>query len=574
MCPTVCRVLNLLEVRESTPSVKIGWGDSLERLYSTQEDRMDLANDLFGIVLEIDGDRKRNMKIWLIEKLLDRNDDSDDGFWIIWLINQLSFEFRNEQFKGRSRALDLLLQEWTAQAQEELHHDTLYYVLCMRGESRAKRRAALLMQCRRVRSLSWSNNRLSRISLSILESAEPPAEESDGENTEFLSFVPANQWKLAWKLQKLFCVSRFSDMGFVLDLAEELEAELENAGLEIYSHRPDLNLKWWIYQVKQRVASVCMERDEFEKTSEMLRRIEEEAQEGASSLASHLKEVRSRSDPGATSAESQSPASRARIEVVKEFLDSWLDFLSNEKGALDIRNNPRGLRNRQLEEQEVAVRMSIGKFSDNLQRFNQHIHVIHEHSPTNRPTFLKHALSVNSDQQRIRSGKLLGEISHARNSVSLFNSNLSCVMLEILHRLLIYRLWWESCNYRGEKTCFKLEHAEEIVNDIKTDLLKIYPLSSYKKGLTVSFRPTKDMFEKMHEFPTDHARINGLLRERIDKFQKHGDEYWNETHRDSHILGIPILPPGKSPYDVVDTLRSYVGTRRPEDVHVERSGIQ
>jgi hypothetical protein len=267
----------------------------------------------------------------------------------------------------------------------------------------------------------------------------------------------------------------------------------------------------------------------------------------------------------------------ARVKVVGEFLDSWLDFRRNEKGALKIREDPRRKGKGQLDEvEDVKVRVSIRKFKDSLQRFNQHIHGIQEHSPTNRPTFLKHALSVNSDQQRIRSVKLLGEISHARQAVHLYDSNLSCLMLEILHRLLIYRLWWESYNYKGSEPCFELEHVKEIVRDIKTDLEEIYPDSvAYRKKLVVSFRPTEDMLEKMdpedwHYPLIGHARINELLRGRIDSFHKSGEGYWNETHGESHILGIPIMPSGASPYDVLNPLRSYVGSIWPRD-DTERS---
>jgi hypothetical protein len=240
----------------------------------------------------------------------------------------------------------------------------------------------------------------------------------------------------------------------------------------------------------------------------------------------------------------------AGITIVRDFTEEWRDFYYKHSEPSD----PTG----------------VVRFSEQLKQLNRFIHLSDENFPIERPEFLKHTRSRNQTQNRERSAKIMAEISHARHMVMQHDGARSFPLLELLHRLLVYRLWEESKEYKNwhEEPCFDIGYSLRILSDMEWDMLSIVD-KGCESGVRNSIRESKRAFERILDSDSPYS-----LKKRLGQFHDDGEEKWI-GHRDggsahSHILGIPILPKGGSAYDTLDPWRAFVGptfVREDEDSH-------
>ena len=71
--------------------------------------------------------------------------------------------------------------------------------------------------------------------------------------------MPNRLYKYVIETQGIFCDARFSDMRKVWEAADKMVARLEEDDDWEGQHKPNLILKWWMYQVKLRASAVCIE---------------------------------------------------------------------------------------------------------------------------------------------------------------------------------------------------------------------------------------------------------------------------------------------------------------------------
>ena len=158
--------------------------------------------------------------------------------------------------------------------------------------------------------------------------------------------------------------------------------------------------------------------------------------------------------------------------------------------------------------------------------------------------------------------KILVEISEGRRYVNRSDTNHSCFQLEILHRLLVYRIWWEMVGEDADDADVKRlsrDVPEKILLDIKYDLEKIH-LDTSKNA-----RWKKDIDESIEAFGRKDKKLVDNLRDRIDKFKDHTrGKQWPD--RQKWIMGLPYIPQTKdsdkeriSPYEVMDPTMRHVG---------------
>ena len=601
------------------------WGSTVTRVYSGEEEKARLAEEIIEEIKDNTDflENKRNLKVRLLEGLLEPGfwEDGGDGFWFVWLMDRCRKQIRIELDghlhleRAGLKALDKLLDEWEMQEGSgkkgdgkvegrglPRHHDTLYHVLCKKGHSRMRRASALIMQARRVRKGASSFHNLSYVSQRLIDRAKEevaaarfgqesesgsaaasaavarapiavlaltinPMEEVDwgagesgSEREEHVGFMPPELFHLEVELQEAFCLVRFSNMEKVIRKIEEVErgqGDIEewvanNGG----SHRPDLIMKWWTLNVRQRVAAFCLDNPSFKSLRVEMGKVMEESPNG---LKTYLNELKSRGSArreppeigDVSSEKGRQIMKMAGITIVRDFAEEWRKFYHREP-LFERKKN----------------KNATDDFSKHLKRLNRFIHLSDENFPIERPDFLKHAITSNQKQNRARSAKILGEISHARHMVMLHGEARSFPILELLHRLLVYRLWEESKEYKNwdSEPCFDIGFALRVLADIGSDMLSIVD-KKREAGVRSSIGKSERAFEKIRASKGPYS-----LKQRLDMFHEEGELEWID-HRDekadfSHILGFPILPKGESAYELLDPLRAFAGpmfVREDED---------
>ncbi len=555
------------------------WESTVRRVYAGKGDRESLARDIVDVIIGegevvpenwmLDLEGKRNLKITLIEGLLE--EEGIDGFWFIWMMNHLRNEIRVvvEERGGKGakssglKAIGMLLEEWDNHTGLEkgspMYHDTLFYVLCKIGASRERRASALIMQARRARYGSAVHHQLSQTSQALIrlaraEIANPGTYSDDSGHAssrgkgESVSFLPPEHLDLEIELQELLALARFSDMGKTERKAAKVEGILDSRpGLAEYPHRPDMIVRFWTCQVRHRIASHTIDlrgflvaKDEMSEIRDELERVPEWGALGRY-IFDRLSQGDRRTKPGVVAAShtgSHYDVKHGGIAIVEEFTKDWRSFRRNEKKGWE----------------DFGDATDYKRMSRALQGLNKYIHLSGEQFPIKRPEFLKHSRAKsNPELQKVRSGKVLAEISHARHMVMQYDSAQSFALLELLHRLLVYRLWSESegwVNWERD-ACFSTDHASEVLEELRRDMLSI-ATNRVRKRVNKSIDESQKHITEGHEG----------LGTRIERFERDGDRLWANG---DHVLGIPILPEGGNAYSFPDPWRSYVGHRQRED---------
>ena len=555
----------------------IGWSESWIDVYASPKTRKEFANkgDLAKIIKDIGegmAKEKRNLKERFFEQLLKRK---EDGFLIICLIDKLSNDFEKSEVPS---PLKRILDEWERQSQIAETPDTLFYVLSkmmVEPETPIYLKCALTMQSRRVRKGSNVNNRNRRVARRLIRQAEKiHVPENLGRIREFAS-VPLEHFDLWVELQAMLCDARFSNWKNTVEKAKALHFKIERheESLRKHAHRPDIWLKWWTWDVRHRAAAVCRDRALFTKSREKMRDLKKQSK---GNLKGYFDEGEGRDlDSGYT--DSENPSSHKELQTVDQFIDSWVKFDKHwEEAVVFRRGGSRGASSSW--EDDDKKKKWYDDFSKGLQGLNEYF----LYGAPGRPKFVKHSYSTSKKQKRDRSKKILAEISHARMMLALSDTHLYCYLLEILHRLLVYRMWWESINYSAQKEdvqvdkispCFEPGVAAGILKDIRRDMRLKHINNRWEREINSSIACFNYLDGDRESEPEDVRDVRGAaprLRDLLDVMKKRGERYFLETNYDKEeafvcsIYGIPYCPEDGDAFDFMNPNRRPTGWTTPE----------
>jgi hypothetical protein len=236
---------------------------------------------------------------------------------------------------------------------------------------------------------------------------------------------------------------------------------------------------------------------------------------------------------------------------MRMLLSDWSRFRQDEERVLKFRR-----RGGAGQEGDRKLKRVQEDFTSSLKEFNKYLLM------GARSGFVSHAYARDEKQSVTRARKILVEISEGRRYVTLSNTNHSCFQLEILHRLLIYRIWWESIgkdlfsNEEDDYVHLSLEIPEKILCDIE------YDLGNMHIDRTKNARWRKEIGKSIKIFRDGGENLEEELRKRIEGFDlSFRRMQW--PNEQGCIMGMPYIPDG---HDVVnadfEVVKSYWLDRR------------
>ena len=554
------------------------WDDSMSHLYSGKEEREKFAQKrvlplLKEIEKKIEKKKiKRNLKSQYFKCLLER--EERDGFLIIECMAHLRKNFR--EVEGM-KVLSMILNEWKGQTEFENSYDTLRSELEFRNVDPIYICNALILQARRLRGLTGIKPKNAKAARKLVVEAGEIWNRNYGPNLgegrlefpeEDFCLVPNRLYKTVIDVQQIFCDARFGDMSKVEKNARGMIAELSDEDVDWGGdHRPNLILKWWMFQVMLRSSAVCMDLDIWKEGRKGMEDIEGDKKLPAP-VHSYLSDIKGRSQLFSLSISDQNVPYND-LKKMRVLLSAWNKFRQIDLDVLKFRR-----RGGDKKDGDKKLRDTQGDFTDSLKDFNKYLLM------GAKSGFVSHSYTRDEKQSKRRARKILVEISEGRRYVTLSETNHSCFQLEILHRLLIYRIWWESVGkpfelFLSEDPAYgpeldahgpvnlSLNIPIKILQDIEFELNKIHI------HRTASARWRKEIRKSIKVFSDGGENLTDELRKRIAGFDlSFRREKWPEGQAD--ILGLPYNDNegGLSPYEVMDPTMRHVG------VNTEGAGLE
>jgi hypothetical protein len=266
------------------------------------------------------------------------------------------------------------------------------------------------------------------------------------------------------------------------------------------------------------------------------------------------------------------PSTHKELKTVDKFISSWVKFDKRWEDARKYRSGgSRGAGSRG--EVDSEMKGLYDEFSIGLQGLNEYF----LYGAPGRPKFVKHSYSTSGEQKKLRCNKILAEISHARMMLVLSDTHLYCYLLEILHRLLVYRMWWESINHSTQKedvqkkgidTCFEPGVAAAILEDIKGDMGKKHINKRWIREIDSSIKCFEDLESDRRPKPEDEDDAHIRLRRLLNVMKKRGERYFFKTNKLLNnedevivcsIYGIPYCPDGGNAFEFMNPNRRPTG---------------
>jgi len=518
-------------------------------IYAGKKRRGEFAEDIVSRLDKIEekiAKKKRNLKTEYFKELIAQ----PDGWILVECMAHLRKEFGDVQEK---KVLSMILKEWGGQTEVPDSFDTFHSVLINHEKAESIHICnALILQARRLRGKAGINPKNAKAAKKLVKEAKEIWERKYIDGDEKLDdknfcLVPNRFYKYVIDIQEIFCDARFSNMqrvwGDANNMAEQLDKEVNWEG----NHKPNLILKWWMYQVKLRASAVCIQPEKWMQARDGMEDVEKEF-EGHTLY--YFDDIKGRSH-GLEPTKMKRKSSYNDLDKMRDLLSDWSEFYLVDEKVLKFRRRggPKQDGDRELKKAQQG-------FTESLQDFNKYLQMGASSG------FVSHAYARDSKQRKRRLSKILEEMSESRRYVTRSDTNHSCFQLEILHRLLVYRIWWEMVGEDADDADVKRlsrDVPEKILLDIKYDLEKIH-LDTSKNA-----RWKKDIDESIEAFGRKDKKLVDNLRDRIDKFKDHTrGKQWPD--RQKWIMGLPYIPQTKdsdkeriSPYEVMDPTMRHVG---------------
>jgi len=526
------------------------WNEAMSGIYAGKKKRKEFAQDIVSRLDKIEGEfvkKKRNLKTEYFKKLI----DEEDGWILVECMAHLRKELKDTQEK---RVLSMILKEWDDQTEVPDSYDTFRSVLINHEKAKPIHICnALILQARRLRGKAGVKPKNAQAAKKLVMEAKEIWERKyiDGDeklDDENFCLVPNRLYEYVIEIQEIFCDARFSNMQRVWknanNMADQLDKEVNWEG----DHKPNLILKWWMYQVKLRASAVCIEPVKWMQARDGMEEVEKEF-EGHTRY--YFDDIKGRSHEF-ESTKMEKKSSSNDLNKMRGLLSVWSEFYLLDEKVLKFRR--RGGAEQDGDEELGELQRKFGR---RLKGFNKYLQMGASSG------FVSHAYSRDSKQRKRRMSKILEEMSEGRHYVIRSNTNHSCFQLEILHRLLVYRIWWEMVGQDPDDDDAVVKRLsrdvpKKILLDIKYDLGKIH-IDSGKNAWW-----KKDINESIEVFGRKDKKLVENLRERIDEFgERTRRMQWPEGQK--LIMGLPYIPQTKdpeekiSPYEVMDPTMRHVG---------------
>ena len=530
------------------------WDEAMSMTYAGNSERKEFAQYRVRPLLEkIEKEikvknTKQNLKIEFFNKLIAR----DDGFILVECMAHLRKDFGDAH---GLKVLSMILEEWEGQAKVPDSYDTFRSVLVSQEKARAIHICnALIMQARRLRGKAGVKPKNAQAAKKLVKEANEIWKreyEKEGVKPDENNFclVPNRLYKYVIETQEIFCDARFSDMRKVWEAANKMVARLEEDDDWEGQHKPNLILKWWMYQVKLRASAVCIEPVKWKQAKDGMEEVEKTFE---GHTCSYFEDIRGKSHEFEPT-KMKKKSSYNDLDKMRDLLSDWSEFYLVDEKVLKFRR--RGGVSTSTEDKKLKDAQN--DFTHSLKVFNKYLQMGASSG------FVSHAYARDSKQRKRRLSKILEEMSEGRRYVTRSDTNHSCFQLEILHRLLVYRIWWEMVGQDPDDDDAVVKRLSrhvpgKILRDIKYDLEKIH-IDRSKNA-----RWKKDINESIEVFGRKDKKLVKNLKYRIEKFDDRiRPNQWPD--RQKWIMGLPYNPHPEdpeekiSPYEVMDPTMRHVG---------------
>ena len=548
------------------------WDEAMSMIYAGNSERKEFAQYRVRPLLEkIEKEikvknTKQNLKIEFFNKLIAR----DDGFILVECMAHLRKDFGDAH---GLKVLSMILEEWEGQAKVPDSYDTFRSVLISQEKAGPIHICnALIMQARRLRGKAGVKPKNAQAAKNLVKEANEIWKreyEKEGVKPDENNFclVPNRLYKYVIETQEIFCDARFSDMRKVWEAANKMVARLEEDDDWEGQHKPNLILKWWMYQVNLRASAVCIEPVKWKQAKDGMKEVEEELE--GSKQDYYIRDIKDRSQKlDQTNLEKNTPYND--LAKMRGLLSDWGAFRHVDEDVLKFRR-----RGGKKQERDRKLVRAQNDFTDSLKDFNHYLFM-----GMHKSSFVSHSYARDEKQSRERLRKILVEISEGRRYVNRSDTNHSCFQLEILHRLLIYRIWWEVIGKDSgwffgddaDMTRLSWNVPGKILLDIELDLEKIH-ISKNKNA-----RWRKEIIKSREVFRDRDENLAKELEDRIREFEVHAYGRMQWPKGQDCILGLPYIPlstDGKiSPYDRMDPTMRHVGVNAAGADHEQRTESQ
>ena len=505
---------------------------------------------------------QRNKSRLFLEKIL----TDEDGMMWLFVIERFRIEMKKIAEKKKSQGLIAVLEEWQQQGKKPQTNDSLTQVLLSFEDKIIPiefQCFSIIAHCKRIRGGSGVINENAEIARKLAIDAENTLVASmDGQHSiaynQNFAITPSFSFDLSIGLQRLLCESRFGSIDDVLGQVKSLNEKIrEKHELRKFEHRPDLNLLWWANLVKLRCAAVCSDIDAWESTRSEMQGLEDH--DGISGLLEFNKRR-------STNRRDETLNTYRRITAVNELLAAWRNFHDNYKENELVRKK-RASRKPKQRELITKVNQRYAVFNDKLAEFKLFTHHFEER---NLPSHVRHTYSVRDRDRRKKTSRIIGETSTAVQSICLSDIFYTVHILAILHRMLIYRLWWESRGYvgdDGESKLFSKKNVLDIVKKIRLEI-SIRAEKSGKQILKQVDLSANKLESIQEEDPSDYKT---RLQEIVDEWKKLDDANCKRTNIKDSIMGLIFttneeVSDGErgrpsSPHEYIDPMMPMVGPK-------------
>ena len=497
--------------------------------------------------------KKRNKRREFFRELLGQ----PNGMMWVFVLDRLRDEMLEKirDAKHEHPGLNAVLSEWDEQKDSPQTNDTLTQVVQFSADYPLTFQCfAVVAHCRRIRKGSGVINENAEIAMRLVRDAQNTINIGGFESNEEFSITPSEHFRLAIDLQEVLCLSRFGDLEEVTEKANELESKIKKAQskLKKFDHRPDANLLWWVYNVKLRCAALSFSGD-LEDWLGIRKEMDKIEQIEATSGLTAMNKRRS------TNKRNPDSIAYMRINAVNDLLKEWKTFHEDWRVNYDVRKRriARGPHEKQLLK-EVGER--YGDFNFHLGVFKDFTH----HFPTkfSIPARVKHAFSLSNEDRRRKSRNLFTETSSAVQSICLSNIFHTVHVLDILHRLLVYRLWWESIGYDDKVE--KMFEKESILGLLR----KIHKeIEQRHKGRSLEVEKTIETLKENISDHTDPRTVNETLGSIVEKWDKQSKKLEKKATVSESVMGLIFTARDsenkpKDPHRYIDPMMPAAGPKK------------